>query len=80
MNAEAKLYFLLGVAKIGLDEARKLSPSKKTDDELKARADEIKNLSTTAIDIDKVYREFFFYSPVIMPETSASEGTIGKVS
>lgn len=78
MNVEAKLYFLLGVAKVGLDEARKLSPSKKTDDELKARAEEIKNLTTTAIDIDKVYREFFFYSPVIRPETSVSEGTIGK--
>lgn len=78
MNTEAKLYFMLGLAKMGLGEARKLSPSKKTDDELKAREDEINTLSTAEIDIEKVYREFLFYSPISIFETTIQEGSLRR--
>jgi hypothetical protein len=78
MNSDAKLYFFMGLARAGISEALKLSPDKKTDDELKAYDSELKNLSPRNIDIEKVFREFFFFSPVPMPERTSAENTVAK--
>jgi hypothetical protein len=61
MNTETKKCYFMGLARLGIREAKNLTQDKDVIEELNERERELENYSKEEVQFDFLYREFFYF-------------------